>query len=107
MRCSDLVDHVDRLIGEVVGEVVAVGVLVDRNVVVVLVEPVRLMEVREAVEDAVVALKALLQRPAVTGPGVGEMRVLAQVPFADHERGPAVVAEQFGHRTASSRSSWV
>ena len=98
MRCPNLVDHVDRLIGEVVGEVVVVGVLVDRNVVVVLVEPVWLMEVREAVEDPVVPLETLLQRPTVARTGIGEMRVLAEVPFADHERGPAVVAEQFGHR---------
>ena len=98
VRRSNLVDHVQRLIGEIVGEVVVVGVLVDREVMVVLVEPMGLVEVGEAVEDPVVPFEALLQRPAVAGAGVGQVGVFAEVPLPDHERRPPVVSEHLGHR---------
>ncbi len=97
MRRPHLSDHLQRLIGEVVGEVVVVGIGVDVERVVVLVEAVGLMEVGEAVEDAVVALEALLQRPGVPGPGLAQVGVLAEVPLAHHERRPAVVTEQLRH----------
>ena len=97
MRRANLVDHLDGLIGEVVGEVIVVGVLVDVDVMVVFVEPVGLMEVGETIEDSVIAFKALLEWPGVARPGFAEAGVLAEVPLANHQRRPPVVPEEFGH----------
>ncbi|MEZ5180467.1 MAG: hypothetical protein R2702_01080 [Acidimicrobiales bacterium] len=90
-----MADHVDRSVGEVVGDVVVVGVGVDLDRVVVLHEAVRLVEVGEGVEHAVVAIEAALARPAVPGPGIGQVAVLREVPLADRER-VAGVAEDLG-----------
>ncbi len=98
MAGPDLADHVERPVGEVVREVVVVGVPVDLDDVVVLVEPVRMVEVGETVEDPVEAVEPLLAGPPVAGTGLGEVGVLAEVPLADHERGPTGVAQHIGHR---------
>ncbi len=58
LRRLEAADHRDRLVGDVVGEVVVVGVLVDLDLGVVLDQPVRMVEVGEAVEDPVEALEA-------------------------------------------------
>ena len=98
MAGAHLADHVERPVGEVVGEVVVVGVLVDLDDVVVLVETVRLVEVREPVEDPVEAVETLLAGPAVARAGLGEVGVLAEVPLADHERGPTGITQDLAHR---------
>ena len=86
------------LVGQVVAEEVAVGVVVDVEVVVVLVQPVGLVEVGEGVEDPVVAVEAPLQGPARLGGAVAEVGVLGEVPFPEHQRGPARVPEGLRHQ---------
>ena len=98
MGRPQLVDHAQGLVGQVVGEEVAAGVVVDVDVVVVLVQPVGLMEVGEGVEDPVVAVEAPLQRPAGLGSAVAEVGVLGEMPLAEHQRGPARVSEDLGHQ---------
>ena len=96
----------DRLIGQVVGEVVVVGILVDVDVVVVLVEPVRLMEVREAVEDPVVALEPLLERPAVRGPASLRFESLQRCHFPTISDAQPLSRYSSAMVTALSRISW-
>ena len=67
MRRPQLVHHPRRLVGQVVGEVVAVGILLDVEVMVVCVEPVGMVEVGEGVEDPVVAVEAPLQGQLALG----------------------------------------
>ena len=97
VRGPQLVDHGRGLVGEVVGEVVAVGVAVHAHVVVVPAQPVGLVVVGEGVEDAVEAVEAPLEGPGVFGGGVAEVGVLGEVPLARHQGGPAVVPEDLGH----------
>ncbi len=88
--------HGDRLVGDVVGVVVVVGELVDVERAVVPDELVRVEEAGEALQDAVVLVEALLERPVapvVGGVGGG---VADQVPLADGVGGVAGVVEEFG-----------
>ena len=103
MRRPQLVHHAQGLLGQVVGEVVAVGIVVDVDVVVVGAQPVGLVEVGEGVEDPVEAVEASLQGPAGLGGAVAEVGVFGQVPLADDERGPARAAEGLGdgHRVVA------
>ena len=89
-------DHVDRMVGEVVGEVVAVGVAVDLHGVVVLHQAVGLVEVGEGVEEAVEAVEPPLQRPRVPRARFGHVGVLGEMPLAHREGRPSRVAERLG-----------
>ena len=91
-----LADHPDRLVGEIVGEEVAVGILIDLDDVVVLHQPVRMVQVRERLEHSIETIEAALHRPPVLRACGGHRRVAAQVPFADHHRGIAVAAQHLG-----------
>ena len=93
-----LADHRDGSIGQVVGQEVALRVLVDVDRVVVVDHAVRLVQVREPVEEAVVPVEALLQRPRRTVAGVVLGAVGAQVPLADHERLVAGATQELRHR---------
>ena len=94
-----LADHRDRAVGEVVGEVVVVGVLVDLDEVVVLDDAVRVVQVRERVEDPVEAVEPALARPRVLRACGGAVGVLREVPLAHHHRGVArLVAQDLGDR---------
>ncbi len=84
-----LADHRDRVVGEIVGEVVVVGVAVDLDEVVVLHDAVRVVLVGERVEDPVEPLEAALARPRVLGAGRRAVGVLREVPLPDHHRGVA------------------
>ena len=88
-----LADHRDRPVGDVVGEEVAVGIAVDLDEVVVLDEPVGVMQVREGVEEAVEAVEPALARPGVLRPGGRAVGVLGEVPLADHERRVPLITE--------------
>ena len=55
-----------------------------------------MVQVREALEEAVVALEAALHRPRVLRAGGGAVGVTAEVPLADGEGGIARVAEDLG-----------
>ena len=61
-------DHRDGPVGDVVGEVVVVRVLIDVDEVVVLHDHVRVVQVRERAEEPVVAIEAALARPRVARP---------------------------------------
>ena len=92
-----LAHHGDRLVGEVVGQVVAVGVGVDVEVGIVGDELVGMVEVGEGVEDAVEALEAPLQWPRVHRAGRRRVGVTTQVPLPHTERRPPGVPERLGH----------
>ena len=92
MPIAHLADHAERPVGQVVGEVVVVGILVDVQRMVVLVETVWLVEVGEPVEDPVEAVEPRLQRPAVLRTSLGQSAVRAQVPLTHHETGPAGIS---------------
>lgn len=88
--------HGDRLVGDVVRVVVVVGELVDVQRAVVADELVRVEEAGEALQDAVVLVEALAQRPVVPVVGGVGRRVADQVPFADGVGGVSGVVEEFG-----------
>ncbi len=102
---AELTDHADGLIGQVVGEVVVVVELVDVEHPVVLEQLVRLVEVREPVEDPVVALEPDLERPRLLRPAHRVVAVLAQVPLADTNVAQPESRKTSAIVTASSRSS--
>ena len=62
-----LADHGDGGVGEIVGEVVAVGIGVDIEMAVVADQLVGVVQVGEGVKDSVETLKATLHRPRVHG----------------------------------------
>ena len=87
------------MIGEVVGEVVVVRIAVDLDEMVVLDDAMRLVQVRERVEDPVEAVEPALAGPRVLRARGGAVRVLRQVPLPHHHRGVArLVAEDLGDR---------
>ena len=88
----------DRLVGDVVGEVVAVGVLVDVDGGVVADQPVGVMEVRPALEDPVEPVEPALERPRVARGAVVHDRVAGEVPLADREGGVAGASQHLGER---------
>ncbi len=99
-----LPDHRDRVVRQVVGEVVAVRVPVDLDEVVVLDDPVRVVQVRERVEDPVEAVEATLARPRVLRARGGAVRVLREVPLPHHHRGvPGLIAQNLGDRRRVGR----
>jgi len=55
------------------------------------------VKVGESVEYSVETIKASLAGPRVTGAGFAEVGVFAEVPFTDHQGGPASIAESLGH----------
>ena len=97
--------ELDRLVGQVLREVVAVlGLrrLLDRMVVL---DEVRIPLVRLAAEEAVEALEAAAERPAPL-PG-GHVRLLAggEVPLADRVRVPAALVQHLGDRPVLERDA--
>ena len=91
-------DHCYGFVGDVVGEVVAIGVGIGFDRCVVANQAMRLMEVCESVKESVEAIKASLARPRVTRPGIGLVRVFGEMPFADHVRGVTVCSKSLGER---------
>ena len=88
--------HLDRPIGDVVGEVVVVGVGVDVHRRVAVDQSVGLVQVGEAVEKPVEAIEPTLGRPGVERPGIGAVAVLGQVPLAHHGGEVARIGENLG-----------
>jgi hypothetical protein len=103
LRLLGVADHAQRLVGEVLGQVVAVlgeGRLVD---VVVVLGEAGIPVVRLAADEAVEAVVALAERPVLLG---GTHRPLVDrdvVVLADPERRPAGVAQDVGHRRVLGR----
>ena len=78
-----VLDHADRLIGQVLAQVVAVLGAAGRVDVVVVAHEVRRPVVGVALEEAVVALEAEAERPGVERPGRGALPARGEVPLAD------------------------
>ena len=98
IRCFPLRNHGDSVIGDVVGEVVAVGVLIDVDQMVIGDEPMGLVHVGKPVEDPVKPIKATLAWPRPLRTRRAAMGVLGQMPFADHQGRIAVIGKDFRHR---------
>ena len=113
-------DELDRLVGEVLGQVVALLGAPRRLDLVVVVDELGVPLARVAAEEAVVALEPAPQRPAVIRPGGGLLARRDQVPLADHvgvvavrqqhlrqeavlERDQAVVARVAGRHLGDAR----
>ena len=98
-------EHAERLVGQILGEVIplfrAVG-LVDELVVV---DEVRIPLVGLAAEEAVEAIEALLQRPLLARCARGDVLLRHVVILAEPERAPAVVLEDLRHRRALQRDA--
>ena len=96
MRSAHFSHHFYGSVGEVVGEVVAVGVFVHVQEAVAFNEAVGVVEVGEAAEDAVELIEPALERPRVAVACRMLVGFLAEMPFAEHEGGVAVVSQDFG-----------
>ena len=95
-----VLDELDRLVGEVRGQVVSVlghGRLVDR---VVVVDQVGIPLVGLAAEEAVVALEPAPDRPVALRGGHVHLVGGDEVPLAEHVRVPPTLAEDLGERGA-------
>jgi hypothetical protein len=98
-----VLDELDRLVGEVRRQVVAVlrqGWLFDRMVVV---DEVGIPLVRFAAEEAVEALEPPPDRPVALRRGHVHLVRRTEVPLAEHVRVPAALAEHLGDRRALER----
>ena len=91
-------DHRERLIRQIVREVIPVGISIDGHRSVVAHQPVRVVEVRKRIEDAVERVEPALAGPGVLGAPVVAFAVLGEMPLAHHHRVIAVVAKDLGHR---------
>ena len=89
-------DELDRLVGEVGGQVVAV--LGHRRLLhrVVVVDQVRVPLVGLAAQEPVVALEAAADRPVALGRGHVHLVGRDQVPLAEHVGVPAALAQHLG-----------
>ena len=96
MRSADFSHHFYGSVGEVVGEVVAVGVFVHVQEAVAFYEAVGMVEVGEAAENAVELIEPALKRPRVAVACWMLVGFFAEMPFAEHEGGIAVVSQDFG-----------
>ena len=86
-------DEFQRLVGEVLGEVVALVRRARRVDGVAVVDEVGIPLVRLGAEEAVEALEAAARRPVAPRGREVHLGVRAQVPFADHVGVPALGAE--------------
>ena len=99
--CLRVADELERLVGEVLGEVVALLGQVRLVDVVVVLDQVGIPLVGLAADEAVEAVEAARERPVALR---GAHRPLVDrdvVVLADPERVPAVLAQDLGHGTRS------
>ena len=98
-----IADEADRLVDQVLGQMIAVGVRAGRIDVRVVRDELGRVLVGLGIEEAVEAVEAAPQRPAVErtgGPALGQRR---DVPFADHVVAIAVHAQHLGERARLAR----
>ena len=100
-----VLDHPDRLVDEVLGEVVALLGGRRRLDVVVVADQLRRPLAGLGAEEAVVLLEADAQRPPVEGTRGGGLRARHQVPLPDRHGVVAGVLEQPRHRRGAARDA--
>ncbi len=96
-------DERDRLVDQVLAQVVALLGLLRRLDRVVVVDEIRIPLARVATEEAVEALEAPAERPAVVRPGGGLLVARRQMPLPDHERAVAVVEQRLREHSVLER----
>jgi hypothetical protein len=96
-------DEADRLVGQVLGQVVAVLGAFGLLGVVVVVDQVGIPLVGLAAEEPVVALEAAAHRPVALGRGHVQLIGRAQMPLAEHVGVPAPFAQHLGDGRALER----
>ena len=96
-------DELDGLVGEVHGEVVTLLGGLRRLDLMVVEDQVGIVLVSVAAEEAVVAVEAATQRPAVVGACGADLFRRRQMPFADAEGGIAVGEQHLGQETVLER----
>ena len=94
----DVADHAAGPVGEIVGEVVALRVLVDVDGVVALVELVGEVEVGQGLQEPVVLVEPPLQRPRVGVSGHRQIGLQTKMPLAHRHGGVAVGPQHLGQR---------
>ena len=100
-------EHAERLIGEILGEVISLFRAVRLVDELVVVDQVRIPLVGLAAEEAVEAIEALLQRPLLARRAGRDVLLRDVVILAEPERAPAVVLEDLRHRRALERDASV
>ena len=98
-------DELDGLVGQVDREVIALFRRLRRLDLMVVVDEVGIVLVGVAAEEAVVAVEAAAERPAVVGPGGADLFGGRQVPLADAVGVVAVLAAA-SRRGSRSRTGW-
>ncbi len=88
-----ITQHLQRLLREVVRQVVAIRELVDVLDRVAVNELVGVVQAREAVEDSIELVEAVLQRPVSSRCINRHMGFPCEMPFADHERRVSLITE--------------
>ena len=88
-------NHGDRFIGDVIGEVIALGVGIGLHRSVVTNQSVGLMKIRESVEESVELVEAALAGPRMTWTRIGLIGVFREVPFANHVGGVTIRPQSF------------
>jgi hypothetical protein len=103
VRLLRVADEAHRLVGEVLGEVVALLRHVGLVDVVVVLDEVGIPVVRLAPDEAVEAVEATGERPIALRRPHGPLVDRHVVVLADPERVPALLAEHLGHRRVLHR----
>ena len=96
-------DEVDRLVGKIGGEVVALFRRLRRLDLMVVINEIGIILVRVAAEKAVIALEAAAQRPAVIGTGGADLLGRRQVPFADAIGRVTLLQKHLGQKAVLER----
>ena len=100
-------DELDGLVGQIDGQVIALLGRLRRLDLVVVVDQVGIVLVGVAAEEAVVALEAAAERPAVVGAGRADLLGRGQVPLADAERVVAMRQQHLGQEAVLERDGAV
>ena len=100
---AEVGDELDRLVDEVLGQVVALLGRPRRLDRVVVVDELGVPLARVAAQEAVEALEAAPQRPAVVRAGRRLVDARREVPLADHVRAVAVLEQHLGEHPVLER----
>ncbi len=95
-----VVDEAQRVVDQVLAQVVPLGGGARRLDAVVVVDQFRIELIGLALQEPVVPVEAALARPLVVGPGRRGVLHAAQVPLPEGEGGVALVPEHLGHVAA-------